>query len=49
MILISNSLSLQISSDKVLVLEDGEVVEFGNPKRLIRDTDSQFFKLMKDF
>jgi ABC-type dipeptide/oligopeptide/nickel transport system ATPase component len=37
---------LQLASNKVLVLKDGEVIEFGETTKLIKDKKSQLNKAL---
>lgn len=41
---IAHRLSTIMDSDKLLVLQDGKIVEQGNPKELLKNKDSYFFK-----
>ena len=46
---IAHRLNTVISSDKIMVLDYGELVEYGDPKVLRIDSDSHFYKLLKQF
>lgn len=35
-----------VDSDKILVLEEGHVVEFDHPYNLLRNKDSEFYDLL---
>ena len=45
---IAHRLNTIIKSDKVLILEKGEKVEYDSPKALMADKDSHFSKLLTD-
>ena len=47
-ITIAHRLNTIISSDKVLFLNHGSVLEFGSPKELLADPNSAFTKLTED-
>lgn len=47
MIVIAHRLSTIMECDQVLMLEQGELIESGNPKTLLEDSDSRFYKLSK--
>jgi ABC-type multidrug transport system fused ATPase/permease subunit len=47
MIIIAHRLNTIISSDKILVMDDGKVKEFDSPQNLIADKDSLFNSLLK--
>lgn len=42
---IAHRLSTIMNSDRLFVLEDGKIVEEGNPKKLLKDSSSQFYKV----
>ena len=46
---IAHRLNTVISSDKIMVLSYGKLVEYDDPKVLRNDPDSHFFKLLKQF
>mmetsp|Transcript_14622 Transcript_14622/g.12873 ORF Transcript_14622/g.12873 Transcript_14622/m.12873 type:complete len:84 (+) Transcript_14622:716-967(+) len=46
-ITIAHRLNTVISSDKVLVLDQGEVVEFDHPQTLLNDKSSMFYSLVR--
>ena len=46
MLIIAHRLNTIIHSDRVLVLSFGEVKEFGAPKELMEDKNSEFAKLL---
>ena len=37
-----------MSSDKVVVLDDGKVLEYDNPQTLLENKESQFTKLVNE-
>ena len=43
---IAHRLSTIMDYDKILVLDDGSIVQFGPPQQLLLDTDGQFFKMV---
>lgn len=43
---IAHRIQTVIDCDRVLVMSDGEIVEFDNPQTLLDDTDSHFYKLV---
>ncbi|EQC41436.1 hypothetical protein SDRG_01404 [Saprolegnia diclina VS20] len=45
---IAHRLHTVVNSDRVLVLEAGQVVAFGAPRALVQDTGSVFYNLAKD-
>ncbi|KAJ6634924.1 Multidrug resistance-associated protein 1, partial [Pseudolycoriella hygida] len=45
---IAHRLNTILDSDKVIVLDNGEVREFNSPKHLLADTSSLFYSLAKD-
>jgi ABC-type multidrug transport system fused ATPase/permease subunit len=47
-ITIAHRLNTVITSDQVLVLSEGRVVEFGSPDKLSGDKDSHFSKLLQE-
>lgn len=47
MIVIAHRLSTIMECDSVLMLEQGELIESGNPKALLEDKSSRFYKLSK--
>ena len=48
-ITIAHRLNTIISSDRILVLDDGEVAEFETPEKLLEDPSSKFFSLWEEF
>ena len=44
-IAIAHRLSTILDFDKVMVLNDGKIVEQGAPRELLKDTNSQFYKI----
>ncbi len=44
-LVIAHRLSTIMDSDKLLVLENGSIVEQGNPNKLVSDKDSYFYKV----
>jgi len=48
MITIAHRLNTIISSDRVLVLSFGEVLEYDSPERLMSDPNSEFSKLLQE-
>jgi ABC-type multidrug transport system fused ATPase/permease subunit len=44
---IAHRLNTIMESDRILVLDDGEIVEFDAPRNLLQNANSQFFKLVK--
>lgn len=47
-VVIAHRLSTVVNADKIAVLDKGEVVEFGAPKKLLQDPQSYFSKVYKD-
>ncbi len=47
-ITIAHRLNTIMKCDRVLVLSFGEVVEFDSPGNLLKDTNSEFFKLCEE-
>lgn len=47
MIVIAHRLSTIMDCDQVLMLEQGELIESGNPRVLLANTESRFHKLSK--
>ena len=47
-ITIAHRLNTVINSDKVLVLNNGELVEYGTPEKLMSDKFSYFYKLLHE-
>lgn len=45
MLVIAHRLSTIMSSDKLLVLENGKIMEQGRPEELLKDKDSYFYKV----
>ena len=45
---IAHRLNTIINSDRILVLDAGQKVEFADPKTLINDQTSRFYKLIQD-
>jgi ABC-type multidrug transport system fused ATPase/permease subunit len=48
MITIAHRLNTIISSDRVLVLSFGEVLEYDSPERLMSDPNSEFSQLLQE-
>jgi ABC-type multidrug transport system fused ATPase/permease subunit len=48
MITIAHRLNTIISSDRVLILSFGQVLEYDTPASLMRDPDSEFSKLLQE-
>ena len=48
MITIAHRLNTIINSDRVLVLQFGQVIEYENPQKLLNDKNSQFYQLVQD-
>ena len=48
MITIAHRLNTIISSDRVLFLSFGEVLEYDSPERLMSDPNSEFSKLLQE-
>lgn len=46
-IIIAHRLKTVLRSDKILILEDGEIAEFGETRELTRDPNSRFANLLK--
>ena len=46
---IAHRLDTIMDSDKVLVMSEGKVVEYDTPERLLKDSGSMFFTLVKEF
>jgi ABC-type multidrug transport system fused ATPase/permease subunit len=44
---IAHRIKTVMDSDKILVLEKGQVEEFESPRRLIQNKESSFFKLVR--
>jgi ABC-type multidrug transport system fused ATPase/permease subunit len=44
---IAHRLNTIMESDRILVLDDGEIVEFDAPRNLLQNANGQFFKLVK--
>jgi|TARA_Y100000310_G_scaffold214702_1_gene215634 ABC-type multidrug transport system fused ATPase/permease subunit len=44
-IVIAHRLSTVVNSDKLLVLEEGRIIEEGKPKDLLKDKESYFYKM----
>ena len=47
-ITIAHRLNTIMSSDKVMVLENGEILEYESPKKLMANTQSHFSQLLKE-
>jgi len=45
---IAHRLQTIIESDKILVLDEGQVSEFGNPQELLANEDSHFTQLVNE-
>lgn len=45
---IAHRLNTILDSDRILVLERGQVAEFASPKKLLNDTESKLYSLAKD-
>lgn len=37
-----------MDSDRILVLDNGKVMEFDEPKKLLKNNNSMFYKLAKE-
>ena len=48
MLTIAHRLNTIINSDRILVLDAGQMVEFEDPKTLVNDQNSRFYKLIQD-
>jgi len=46
-ITIAHRIKTIINYDKILVIKDGEMLEYDSPKELLRRKDSLFYKLYK--
>ncbi len=44
-LLIAHRLSTVISSDRLIILENGKIIEQGTPENLLKDKDSYFYKV----
>lgn len=42
---VAHRLSTILNSDRLLILEDGKIIEEGNPKELLQSKDSHFYKI----
>ena len=49
MLVIAHRINTIIQSDKVLVLSQGQLMEFDSPQALMADPNSEFSQLIKDF
>jgi ATP-binding cassette subfamily C (CFTR/MRP) protein 4 len=47
MLVIAHRLNTIISSDRVMVLSFGKVVEFDHPKKLMADEESEFYGMVE--
>ncbi|EFC39720.1 predicted protein [Naegleria gruberi] len=47
-ITVAHRLDTIIDSDKIIVMEFGEILEVGSPKELLKQEDSNFYKLVKE-
>ncbi|KAF7233037.1 hypothetical protein EG68_07481 [Paragonimus skrjabini miyazakii] len=47
-ITIAHRLNTIMDYDRILVLHEGRMLEVGNPRELLKDTNSTFFALVKD-
>ena len=48
-ITIAHRLNTVINSDKILVIEDGYAIEFDTPENLMKNSNSTFYSLLKEF
>ena len=48
MLIIAHRLNTVIASDKILVLDQGELVEFDTPAKLMKDPESNFNQFLKE-
>lgn len=48
MLTIAHRLNTIMDSDKVLVMDSGEAVEFGHPHELLKNSDGHFAKMVKE-
>ena len=46
---VAHRLNTIIDSDKIMVMSDGEVIEFDSPHVLKNDTKSAFYELLQQF
>ena len=47
-ITIAHRIQTIINSDKILVLGDGKNLEYGGPQELLKDSESEFTKLVNE-
>jgi ABC-type multidrug transport system fused ATPase/permease subunit len=47
-ITIAHRIQTIINSDKILVLGDGKNMEYGSPQELLKDSESEFTKLVNE-
>lgn len=47
-LMIAHSLHLIMNCDKVLVLDKGRIVEFADPRSLLKEKDSTFHKMCQE-
>lgn len=45
---IAHRIKTVMSFDKILVLNDGNIVEFDSPRELLKDPNSYFYKFSRD-
>lgn len=46
--MIAHRLDYIMNYDYILVMDNGEMIEFDNPNRLIKNIDGQFYSLAKE-